>query len=72
MFLDVFVSTLYEVYMKRIKRDLSQRAYKLGYNQGLKGHTKEICPFQSLEKRGQWMGGWRIGRADYVAGYRMP
>lgn len=58
--------------MKRAKRDMTERAYKLGYNQGLKGHAKERCPYHETEKRGQWMGGWRQGHAFYVAGYRMP
>lgn len=58
--------------MKRAKRDKTERAYKLGYNQGLKGHPKEECPFQGSDKRGQWMGGWRIGHACYVAGYISP
>ncbi|MBI2792689.1 MAG: ribosome modulation factor [Gammaproteobacteria bacterium] len=58
--------------MKRAKRDKTERAYKLGYNQGLKGHAKERCPYHETEKRGLWMGGWRQGHAFYVAGYRMP
>ncbi len=58
--------------MKRAKRDRTERAYKLGYNQGIKGHAKERCPYHETEKRGQWMGGWRQGHANYVAGYRMP
>ncbi|MGE3318508.1 MAG: ribosome modulation factor [Candidatus Berkiella sp.] len=55
--------------MKRVKRDMTHRAYKQGYNQGVKGHTKR-CPFSESDKRGQWLGGWRDGHADYVAGYR--
>jgi ribosome modulation factor len=58
--------------MKRIKRDKTERAYKLGYIQGSRGHAKTLCPFQESDKRGQWMGGWRTGHADYVAGYRTP
>lgn len=58
--------------MNRAKRDMTERAYKLGYTQGLKGHAKERCPFFEPDKRGQWMGGWRIGHANYVAGYRTP
>lgn len=57
--------------MRRIKRDGHERAFRLGYNQGLKGHAKERCPFQVADKRGSWMGGWRKGHANYVAGYRM-
>lgn len=57
---------------RAVKRDLSQHAYKLGFNQGLKGHSREYCPFELAEKRGEWMGGWRKGHASYVAGYRSP
>lgn len=56
--------------MRRAKRDMTQRAYKHGYNQGLKGHAKEACPYSIQDKKGQWLGGWRIGHAEYVAGYR--
>ena len=56
--------------MKRAKRDKTERAFKLGYNQGLKGHSKEACPFKTIDKLGQWMAGWREGHASYVAGYR--
>jgi ribosome modulation factor len=58
--------------MNRAKRDKTERAYKLGYNQGLKGHAKERCPFNELQMRRVWMGGWREGHAYYVAGYRTP
>lgn len=56
--------------MRRVKRDQDQRAFKQGYNCGVKGHAKEQCPYSIDEKKGQWLGGWRIGHADYVAGYR--
>lgn len=62
-----------EVTMRRAKRDMSKRAYNLGYVQGLKGHAKERCPFKDdTLKRGQWMAGWRVGHASYVAGYITP
>lgn len=55
--------------MKRVKRNKTERAHKLGYNQGLKGHAKEICPFAAPQRRAQWLGGWREGHAAFVAGY---
>lgn len=55
--------------MRTTKRDTSTRAFKLGYMQGIKGHAKEGCPFHETTKRGEWMGGWRVGHAYYVAGY---
>lgn len=56
--------------MKRLKRDQDTRAYKHGYKQGLKGRAWVECPYGVPEKRGHWLGGWRIGYAQYVAGYR--
>ncbi|MFI4937351.1 MAG: ribosome modulation factor [Candidatus Berkiellales bacterium] len=62
-----------EVIMKRAKRSNSDRAFKLGYIQGSRGHSKDLCPFHTAaEKRDQWIGGWRVGHADYVAGFRTP
>lgn len=58
--------------MKRAKRNnKTEHAYKLGYNQGLKGHDKENCPFDSLvDEKQEWLGGWRKGHTEYVHGYR--
>tara|TARA_R110002110_G_scaffold65206_5_gene180096 strand:+ start:41483 stop:41767 length:285 start_codon:yes stop_codon:yes gene_type:complete len=58
--------------MKRAKRNnKAEHAYKLGYNQGIKGHDKGNCPFESLvDERQEWLGGWRKGHSDYVHGYR--
>lgn len=57
--------------MHRAKRNTENRAYKLGYTQGAKGHAKEGCPYFESNKRGAWMGGWRQGHASFVAGYRL-
>lgn len=56
--------------MHRAKRNKDIRAFKLGLNQGLKGHAREACPFQQGTKRGEWMGGWRLGHFSFVSGYR--
>ncbi len=56
--------------MKGTKRKPEQKAYKQGYQQGIKGHSQENCPYRNNEVRGQWLGGWRQGHADYVAGFR--
>jgi ribosome modulation factor len=67
----MFVSmSFYEVVMQRTKRNRDNRAYKQGMNQGIKGHAKEACPFQQGTRRGEWMGGWRVGHACFIAGYR--
>lgn len=58
--------------MKRAKRSKTERAFRQGYQQGVHGHPKENCPFQSLiDEREKWMSGWREGHAAYVAGYRL-
>lgn len=56
--------------MKRVKRDPAKRAYKQGINSGRKGLEKESCPYHNGEKKDQWLGGWRVGHADRVAGFR--
>ncbi|MFP3345779.1 ribosome modulation factor, partial [Halomonas sp. SIMBA_159] len=45
--------------MKRQKRDRLERAHAQGYRAGVTGRSKEICPYQSLDTRSQWLGGWR-------------
>lgn len=55
--------------MKRTKRNTDDRAYSKGYNAGLEGKSRDLCPFDALDKRTNWMGGWREGRAHYAEGY---
>lgn len=50
--------------MKRQKRDKVARAYTRGYQAGLEGKSRDICPFGSLEARTSWINGWREGRVD--------
>ena len=45
--------------MKRQKRDRLERAQSRGYQAGIGGRSKEICPYQSLDARSHWLGGWR-------------
>lgn len=56
--------------MKRAKRNPIQRAYHSGFKAGLRGHSRDECPYQEISKRGQWLGGWREGHMQYTAGYR--
>ena len=55
--------------MKRHKRDRSNRAYSKGYQTGLSGRSQDLCPFDALESRTQWLAGWREGRIDHHSGY---
>jgi ribosome modulation factor len=45
--------------MKRQKRDRLDRAHSRGYQAGLTGRSKEMCPYEENDARGEWMGGWR-------------
>lgn len=57
--------------MKRVKRDPAKRANHSGYVAGLKGHAQKDCPFHTESKRMEWLGGWREGHSEFVAGYRI-
>ena len=50
--------------MKRHKRDMEERAWNRGYNIGVKGKSRELCPFSDINNRQYWIGGWRQGRED--------
>ncbi|GAA6183347.1 MAG: ribosome modulation factor [Aliiglaciecola sp.] len=50
--------------MKRQKRDKLSRAHSKGYQAGISGRSKEICPFQTTESRSEWLGGWREAIED--------
>ncbi len=45
--------------MKRQKRDRLSRAQQRGYQAGMAGRSKEMCPYQTLNQRSHWLGGWR-------------
>lgn len=55
--------------MKRQKRDRTTRAYTRGYQAGVEGRSKEVCPFADIPTRQYWLSGWREGRADQWSGY---
>ena len=50
--------------MKRQKRDRLERAHHRGYQAGITGRSKEMCPYQTLNQRSYWMGGWREAMED--------
>ncbi|TDF41803.1 ribosome modulation factor [Alteromonadaceae bacterium M269] len=50
--------------MKRQKRDKLSRAHAKGYQAGISGRSKELCPFQASESRSEWLGGWREAIED--------
>lgn len=54
--------------MKRQKRDRHDRAHSKGYQAGVAGRSKEMCPYQSNEAKSEWLGGWREAIADKQQG----
>ena len=52
--------------MKRQKRDGLERAHQRGYQAGITGRSKEMCPYQTLNQRSHWLGGWREAMEDRV------
>lgn len=50
--------------MKRQKRDKLSRAHSKGYQAGITGRAKDNCPFQSVDAKSQWLGGWREAIED--------
>ena len=54
--------------MKRQKRDKLTRAHAKGYQAGISGRSKDVCPFQPSDARSQWLGGWREALEDRSLG----
>lgn len=54
--------------MKRQKRDKLSRAHSKGYQAGISGKAKDHCPFQGIEAKSQWLGGWRAAMEDRSLG----
>ncbi|MEP7705433.1 ribosome modulation factor [Paraglaciecola sp. 25GB23A] len=54
--------------MKRQKRDKLSRAHSKGYQAGIVGRSKELCPFQASVARSEWLGGWREAIGDRSVG----
>jgi len=54
--------------MKRQKRDRLERAHAQGYRAGVTGRSKELCPYQNLDTRSEWLGGWRAAIEDRSVG----
>ncbi len=55
--------------MKRQKRDKIERAFIKGYNTGVTGKSRDICPHEMIEMRQAWLTGWREGRSDNWDGF---
>lgn len=51
--------------MKRQKRDRLERAHQRGYQAGIAGRSKEMCPYQTLN---QSHNGWEAGEKPWRTG----
>jgi ribosome modulation factor len=54
--------------MKTQKRDKLTRAHAKGYQAGITHRSKELCPFQAIQARSEWLGGWREALTDRQSG----
>ncbi|MBD3722765.1 ribosome modulation factor [Klebsiella pneumoniae] len=52
--------------MKRQKRDRLGTGTPTRISGGYRGRSKEMCPYQSLNQRSWWLGGWREAMEDRV------
>ena len=55
--------------MRRQKRDKSDRAFTRGYQIGVHGKSRELCPYHDDDSKQEWLNGWRCGREDNWDGY---
>ena len=55
--------------MKRQKRAPTERALSRGYQAGVTGKSRTLCPHEAGEARHVWITGWREGREDHWNGY---
>ena len=54
--------------MRRLKRDPLERAFLRGYQHGVHGKSRDLCPLTIPSARQAWINGWREGRGDQWAG----
>ncbi|WP_448212812.1 ribosome modulation factor [Colwellia sp. MEBiC06753] len=54
--------------MRRQKRDRLGRAHSNGYQAGLSGKSRDNCPYQNIDARSEWLGGWREAVNDRNTG----
>ncbi|PCK02239.1 MAG: ribosome modulation factor [Alteromonadaceae bacterium] len=55
--------------MKRQKRNVSSRAQARGYQAGMAGKSRSLCPHDTGDARHIWLTGWRVGREDNWDGF---
>jgi len=55
--------------MKRQKRSQVDRAFGKGYQAGVTGRSRTLCPHDTGAARHEWISGWREGREDHWDGF---
>lgn len=55
--------------MKRQKRNQIERAFSKGYQAGIEGRSRNLCPHENADVRQNWINGWREGREDHWSGF---
>ena len=55
--------------MKRQKRNHVERAFGRGYQTGVTGRSRSLCPHLTGPARHEWVSGWREGREDLWNGF---
>lgn len=55
--------------MKRQKRNHVDRAFSKGYQVGITGRSRTVCPYDAGPIRQEWLNGWREGREDHWNGF---
>lgn len=55
--------------MKTHKRSQTERAFVKGYQAGIEGKSRSLCPHETGDNRHNWLSGWREGREDHWDGY---
>ena len=51
--------------MKTQKRSQTDRAFTKGYQAGIQGRSRSLCPHENTPSRQTWLSGWREGRTDH-------
>lgn len=47
------------------------RAVVNGYQAGVSGKSKKLCPFKTSKNRDAWITGWQQGKEDLLGGYKV-
>jgi ribosome modulation factor len=55
--------------MKTQKRHQIERAFSKGYQAGIDGRSRSLCPHDNGNTRQTWLTGWREGRTDHWDGF---